>query len=247
MAVSGSSAGIVAVFVVVVASGCGGPGSTVDDVDEARASSSATPSRSNSATPSTTPTGAVTPSGPAAPRVPNGWVTYRFGHVTVSTPPTWASVTLKAGKLSTRAKLNSEIRKSMSDDLKQPDTLGSLVDTKSLGRSFREKFITAIVVYTEEADDSIATSEDLARIDREEIYVGSDAPKNVAISTVPASAVPAVKAQYIEVQRGDKVVAVDYTLSFPGAIVHLDLGTDIHKPAPDIATSDAIVHTVRYA
>jgi hypothetical protein len=29
-------------------------------------------------------------------------------------------------------------------------------------------------------------------------------------------------------------------------IAHLDLGTDIHKPGPDIATSDAIVRTVRY-
>jgi hypothetical protein len=69
----------------------------------------------------------------------------------------------------------------------------------------------------------------------------------VAISTIPDSAVPAVKAQYTDVQDGDKVVLVEYTLSFPGAIVHLDLGTDIQKPGPDIATSDAIVHTVRYA
>jgi len=39
---------------------------------------------------------------------------------------------------------------------------------------------------------------------------------------------------------------IDYALSFPGAIVHLDLSTDIRKPAPDIATSDAIARTVRY-
>jgi len=179
--------------------------------------------------------------------VPNGWVTCRFGHVTVSTPPTWASVTLRAGKLSTRAHLDSDLRKEMVDDLKQPDTLGELVDTESLGWSFRQTFITNIIVSTEEADDSIATSEELARIARDEIYAGPDAPKDVAISTVPDSAVPAVKAQYTDVQDGDKVVVVEYTLSFPGAIVHLDLGTDIHKPGPDIATSDAIVHTVRYA
>ena len=174
--------------------------------------------------------------------VPNGWVTCRFGHVTVSTPPTWASVTLRAGNLSTRAHLDSDLRKEMVDDLKQPDTLGELVDTESLGWSFRQTFITDIIVRTEEADDSIGTSEELAR---DEICVGPDAPKDVAISTVPDSAVPAVKAQYTDVQDGDKLVVVEYTLSFPGAIVHLDLGTDIHKPGPDIATSDAIVHTVR--
>jgi hypothetical protein len=217
-------------------------------VDQARATSSATAaSPSSSATPSTKPTGAVSPSEPAPPRVPNGWVTYRFGHLTVSTPATWASVTLKAGKLSTRAKLNSEIRKSMIDELKQPDTLGELVDTKSLRFSFRQTFITDILLSTEEADDSISTSDELARIVRDEINVGPGAPKGVAISTFPGAVVPAVKAQYTDVQDGDKVVLVDYTLSFPGAIVYLDLGTDIHKPAPDIATSDAIVHTVRYA
>ena len=100
---------------------------------------------------------------------------------------------------------------------------------------------------TEEADDSVGTSEELARTARDEIYVGPDAPKDVAISTVPGSAVPAVKAQYTYVQDGDKVVTVEYTLSFPGALVHLDLGTDIHKPGPDIATSDAMVQTVRSA
>ena len=110
----------------------------------------------------------------------------------------------------------------------------------------RQTFITDIIVSTEEADDSIGTSEELARIARDEIYVGPDAPKDVAISTVPDSAVPAVKAQYTDVQDGDKLGVVEYTLSFPGAIVHLVLGTDIHKPGPDIATSDAIVRTVRY-
>ncbi len=247
MAVSGSSAGIVAVFVVVtVAAGCGGPGSTVDEVDQARATSSSTAPPSSSATPTVKPTGAVSPTGPAAPRIPSGWVTYRFGHLTVSTPPTWASVTLKAGKLNTRAKLNSQIRKTMSDDLKQPDVLGDLVDTKSLGASFREHFITAILMSTEEADDSITTSEEMARIAREDLYVGPDEPKDVAISTLPASPVPAVKARYTHVENGDKAVYVDYALSFPGAIVHLNLSTDIRKPAPDIATSDAIARTVRY-
>jgi hypothetical protein len=219
-----------------------------DEVDQACATSSATaPSASGSAIPSTKPTGAVSPSGPAASRIPNRWVTCRFGHVTVSTPRTWASVTLREGNLSTRAHLDSDIRKVMVDDLKQPDTLSELVDTESLGWSFRQTFITDIIVSTEEADDSIGTSEELARIARDEIYVGPDAPKDVAISTVPDSAVPAVKAQYTDVQDGDKLVVVEYTLSFPGAIVHLDLGTDIHKPGPDIATSDAIVRTVRYA
>lgn len=135
--------------------------------------------------------------------------------MTVSTAPTWASVTLTAGKLSTRAHLNSDLRKEMIDDLKQTDTLGELVDTESLGWSFRETFITDIVVSMEEADDSIGTSEELARIARDEIYAGPDAPKDVAISTVPGSAVPAVKAQCTGVQDGDKVVFVEYTLSFP--------------------------------
>jgi hypothetical protein len=64
----------------------------------------------------------------------------------------------------------------MIDDLKQPDTLGELVDTESLGWSFRQTFITDIIVSTEEADDSIGTSEELARIARDEIYAAHKVP-----------------------------------------------------------------------
>jgi hypothetical protein len=180
---------------------------------------------------------------PTAPPVPDGWVTHSFGDVTLATPPTWAPVVLRGNQLRTDAALTEELRDIYQQSLKQPNVVGALVDTETLGNSITERFVTEMIVAAQRADSAVDDAEQLAKFAREEIYAGRDAPKDVAVTVFAHPTAPAIRARYTYDERGSRGVTVEYMIAFPTHLVFLGLSTDERNPGPDIATGEKIVRT----
>jgi hypothetical protein len=161
------------------------------------------------------------------------------------TPSTWAPITLRAGELVTEANLVRELRNEYLKDLKEPGALGALVDTQTLAGSFFEQFITEIFVSSERSDVPVNSSEELAALARQEVYAGPDAPKGVKVAVFAHPTVPAIQARYTGVRYGQKVLVIEYTLAFPGKLLHLDLSTDERNTGPDVAIGEKIVQLAR--
>jgi hypothetical protein len=182
------------------------------------------------------------PSPTPAP-VPEGWVRRSFDPVSLATPPTWEPVVLRGNALRTAANLNEELRRIYTENLKQSNVLGALVDTETLGNSISESFVTEMIVAAQPVESGGLDAEQLATFAREEIYTGPDAPKDVAVTVFEHPTGQAVQARYTYEESGSKGLAVEYMIAFGTHLVFLGLSTDERNPAPDIATGEKIVRT----
>jgi len=226
---------VITAFVLTAMGGCGGGSASNSAAGPAASSSPSAPS----------PTLSASPGNSDAEQVPKGWASRKFGEVSLATPSTWAPIELQAGKLVTRVELPRRLRNEFVQDLEGPGALVSLVDTETLKGSFFEMFITEIFVSSERSDEAAMDAAELAAFARQNVYVGPDAPKDVKVSVFEHPTAPAIQARYTGVQDGFKLLVIEYTLAFPGTVLHLDLSTDRRNPGADIATSERIVRSAR--
>jgi hypothetical protein len=183
------------------------------------------------------------PTSPAMTPAPDGWVTRSFGAVRLAAPPSWTPVMLDGRKVNTEADLSDELRKVYLENLQQPNVLGALIDTGTLSNTILESFVTEMLVAAQPNESGQVDPEQLATFAREKIYVGPDAPKDVAVTVFSHPTAPAIQARYTYEQDGSKGLAIEYTIAFPNHLVFLGLSTDERNPEPDIAKGEQIART----
>jgi hypothetical protein len=227
-----------ATLAVVLGLSAAGCGLGTPQGDESAHDASPSPIAQTGST-STAGTGSSAKPAPAA--TPKGWVIHHFGPVTLATPKSWASVTLRNGKVVTSADIDSDMRKTYAEDLGHFGALGNLINTKTLSSWTLDYYVSEMALTMTTNDEPIHGDEQLVRLVREEPYV----PKGAEIASFKHPAAYAAKVRYPFTEDGHKGIEIDYTLAFPNSFLYLDFYTDARGPDGDIKTADGIVQTVR--